>query len=193
VEPYVKVGSGGLITPETPAARKEVGFWTCPSFNNESVPMAPGDPEPPALPVGRKFASNSYAANAHLMPFWHRDFAAAGHFPGRPTPVAALQAPAQVALAVHGRGNINGVGGDDTGGCEGLEAYFPNTGNPVIGAAHNYCAARYKHSGGGPALLADGHVSWFRGPAESWRARSMTGLAFRKSLAPNASAWFRED
>jgi prepilin-type N-terminal cleavage/methylation domain-containing protein len=194
VEPYVKVGAAGYITPETPAARKHAQFWVCPSFGSENAPVGPGDTPPPPLPPGRYFPANSYVANANLMPFWHRDFANVGTFPGKPTPLAALEAPAQVVLTAHGRGSINGVGGDDWfSGCDGLEANYPNTGNPVIGNASQYCAARYQHSGGSLYLLADGHARWFRGPASSWKAPSTSGVAFRKSLAPAASAWFRED
>ena len=39
--------------------------------------------------------------------------------------------------------------------------------------------------------MADTHAKWFRGPA-SWRSPG-TAVAYRKSLAPNAQAWFRED
>jgi hypothetical protein len=39
--------------------------------------------------------------------------------------------------------------------------------------------------------MADGHAKWFRGPS-SWHQPG-TAVAFRKSLTPNAGAWFRED
>jgi prepilin-type N-terminal cleavage/methylation domain-containing protein/prepilin-type processing-associated H-X9-DG protein len=194
VEPYVKVGAGGYMTSDTPAARKYAQFWVCPTFGSENVPLGPGDAPPPQLPPGRVFPSNSYVANANLMPFWHRGFANVGSFPGKPSSTASINAAAEVVLAAHGRGSINGVGGDDWfSGCDGLEKNYPNTGNPVIGNASQFCGARYQHSGGSVYLLADGHAKWFRGPSTSWKAPSTTGVAYRKSLAPNAAAWFRED
>ncbi len=107
--------------------------------------------------------------------------------------LASMQAPAEVVMVAHGRGTRPAIAGDDWASqCTGDETGYPPTGNPAIGNASVYCAARYKHNGGSVYLLADGHVKWFRGP-DSWRARSMTGVAYRKSLAPAAAAWFRED
>ncbi|HTE21184.1 MAG TPA: H-X9-DG-CTERM domain-containing protein, partial [Armatimonadota bacterium] len=102
-----------------------------------------------------------------------------------------------VVLAGHGLGYIGGVGGDDWNGCSNLETGYPSgLGNGTtspLGAAAQYCAARYKHGGGVTYVLADGHVKWFRGPSRSWRDPSTSGVAWRKSLAPHAAAWFRED
>jgi prepilin-type processing-associated H-X9-DG protein len=131
------------------------------------------------------------------MPFYNRAFPEAGTFPNRPGSLASVSAPADVVLAAHGLGYINGVGGDDWNGCSSLETGYPSglgdgTTSP-LGAPAQYCAARYKHNGGSTYVLADGHVKWFRGPSQSWRQASLTGVAWRKSLAPNAAAWFRED
>jgi prepilin-type N-terminal cleavage/methylation domain-containing protein len=195
VEPYVKTGAGADPNATGNAfRRKQAAMWICPTFNNKSVPMAPGDPPPPTYEAFRVDPSRSYMHNANIMPFWHRDFADYGHFSGKPTSLAALDAPAQVVLASEGTGIINGTGGDDWfSGCMGYEVNYPPTNNPTIGKADAYCAARYKHSGGSIYGLGDGHVKWFKGPPNSWRARSTSGVAYRKSLAPNASAWFRED
>jgi prepilin-type N-terminal cleavage/methylation domain-containing protein/prepilin-type processing-associated H-X9-DG protein len=194
VEPYIKVGAGGVITSATPAGRKNPALWICPSLSNTQVPMAPGDPVPGPFPAGRYFPSFSYMANANLMPFWHRDFAALGHFPKKPAAQASVEAPAQVVLVTEGMGYNNGTGGDDwVSGCTTLEADFPNSGSPTLGQAALYCAGRYRHSGGAVYAIADGHAKWFKGPPNSWRARSMAGAAWKKSLAPNAAIWFRED
>ncbi len=194
IEPYIKSGAGGIITVNTVAGRKNAPLWVCPDFSNKSIPKAPGDPEPGPFPAGRYFPAFSYMANANIMPFYHSAFASFGHFPGKPTPLAKLEAPAQVVLATEGLGYINGTGGDDwTTGCNGLEADYPVSGSPTIGQAALYCAARYRHSGGAIYPLADGHAKWFKGPSNSWRAKSTSGVAWKKSLAPNASAWFRED
>jgi hypothetical protein len=79
------------------------------------------------------------------------------------------------------------TGGDDvTTGCLGPEADTVPAWNSGI-----YCAGRFQHHRGSVYLLADGHTKWFRGPA-SWRLPG-TQVAWRKSLSPNAIAWFRED
>jgi prepilin-type N-terminal cleavage/methylation domain-containing protein/prepilin-type processing-associated H-X9-DG protein len=194
VEPYIKVGAGGYISSATPAARKSAEFWRCPDIGNQNIPMAPGDPAPGPFPADQFFPEYSYMSNANFMPYFFSELSSFGWFPGQPSTLASMQAPAQVALIVEGLGYVNGTGGDDWfSGCTNLEAGFPNTGVPVLGPAAIYCAARFRHSGGAVYALADGHAKWFRGPANSWRAPSVTGVAYRKSLAPNAAAWFRED
>ena len=80
------------------------------------------------------------------------------------------------------------TGGDDyTSGCEGYEADMGTHQKSV-----DYCAGRYRHNGGSVYLLVDGHAKWFKSP-NSWRRPSLQGVAWRKSVAPNAAAWFRED
>ncbi len=193
VEPYVKSGTGGVISPTAGGAgRKQAPFYRCPSFANPSIPSRPGDPAPPALAAGILDPAMSYAANGNVMPMMHRAFPGL-FFPGRITPLASLQEPASLVLAAHGRGTRPAIGGDDTvSRCTGDEAGYPSTGNPAISSASVYCTARFMHAGGSNTLLADGHVKWFRGP-DSWAARSTAGVAYRKSLAPQAQAWFRED
>lgn len=180
IEPYIKSGirrdSTGAFTPTT--------FYTCPSYDNSAVPMAPGDPPPPAkaTPV------RSYGVNSNLMPFMQSGWSS-NWFPGKFTTLAGIDRSAQVVLLTHQTGGRVGVSGDDwTNGCTGNEE------NSAPGWLSSfYCAARFQHSGGSVYLLADGHAKWFRGPGNSWRARSTTGVAYRRSLAPNAAAWFRED
>lgn len=192
VEPYVKSGTGGTFTLSAgPAGRKYAQFWVCPSFRNQSIPSQPGDPAPVSFPTDRLDPGMSYAANGNIIPMFHVRFPMP--FPGVITSLAALQAPASVVLAAPARGVRPAVAGDDWfSGCVNDETGYPPTGNPAIGNASVYCAARYRHNGGAVYLLADGHVKWFKGPG-SWRARSTSAVAYRKSLAPNAAAWFRED
>lgn len=191
VEPYVKGGAGGVMTPATAAGRKGAAFWICPEIDNRSVPRRPGDPDP-ALSTAFYFPAMSYLANANFMPFWHR--LAGYHFPGKPSSLAVLNAPAQVVLIAEGMGYIPGTGGDDCDSeCTGYESGFPPFNHPVIGRAVNYCAARYRHGGGSVYGLADGHAKWFRGPGDSWTTTSTSGVAWRRSHFPDASVWFRED
>jgi prepilin-type N-terminal cleavage/methylation domain-containing protein/prepilin-type processing-associated H-X9-DG protein len=193
VEPYVKSGTAGTFTQAAgPAGRKYAQFWACPSFNYSSIPRQPADPEPAAFPAAQLDPGMGYAANGNIMPMFHVRFP--NPFPGRITSLAALQSPASVVLVAPARGTRPAIAGDDWfSDCVNDEVGYPPTGNPAIGSASVYCAARYRHSGGALFALADGHVKWFAGPASSWRARSTSGVAYRKSLAPNAAAWFRED
>ncbi|HLK57564.1 MAG TPA: DUF1559 domain-containing protein [Chthonomonadaceae bacterium] len=189
VEPYVKAGAGQDLSQNFVGGGgiKQAAFWICPSFVNNQVPVGAGSPPMPPNPPNRgPDPARSYAANGWLMPqsgsainvVWYPN-------PSGPQGLPSLNAPASVVLLAHGRGSSTIVGGDDTN-CLGTETGFP------AGAFNNYCGARFRHTGGTPYLLADGHVKWYRGP-NSWELESFTGVAFRKSLAPNASAWFRED
>ena len=194
VEPYARTGTKGMIVNGVAAQRNNAPFWICPSVGNTGVPMQPGDPAPGPFPAQSYSPATSYIANANLMPFWHRNFASFGTFPGRPTSLASLEAPASVVLACEGMGYINALGGDDwTTGCTGRESGYPPITGAVNGMSAIYCGARYRHSGGSIYLLADGHVKWFRGPGNSWRTRATTGVAWSRVLAPNATAWFKEN
>jgi prepilin-type N-terminal cleavage/methylation domain-containing protein/prepilin-type processing-associated H-X9-DG protein len=193
-EPYIKVGSGAVVTPGAPASRKEVTFWTCPSIGNTSVPKVAGDPDPGPFPPQFYSRSLSYINNSNVMPTLHRNNLARGWFPGVPSSLAMIDAPAQFVFVTEGFGSIGNTGGDDwTSNCTNREDGYPDLGGPILGRADNYCAGRYRHSGGSVYALADGHAKWFKGPGPSWRSRSTSNVAWRKSLAPNAQAWFRED
>lgn len=194
VEPYIKVGAGSDFRPDSPAARKEVEFWICPSIANTAIPKAPGDGDPGPFAATFYSRALSYINNANYMPTMHQLALARGWFPGNPTSVATIQSPAQVVLVAEGWGYIGNTAGDDwDSNCTGYETDYPVLTGRIIGRADNYCAGRYRHTGGSVYAMADGHAKWFPGPKSSWKARSTTGVAFRKSLAPNAVAWFRED
>ncbi len=187
VEPYVKVGAQGFGFAGSPVKT----FYTCPSFPNTSVPARAGDPAPPSFTAAQITPAMSYAANGNIMPMGNRSFPGFW-FPGLITILAQLGAPANVVLATHAMGTRPAVAGDDTTtGCTGNESGTPPGAPAPQGGAGVYCAARYKHNGGSVYLLADGHAKWFRGP-DSWRDRG-SAVAYRKSLSPNAQAWFRED
>jgi prepilin-type N-terminal cleavage/methylation domain-containing protein/prepilin-type processing-associated H-X9-DG protein len=181
-EPYVKTG-----TDRNPdGTRKPVTFYLCPSYDNRSVPMLPGDPPPPVFPNTVLDPGKVYVPNGNLMPAYSSGFGS--WFPARQLmTLSSVGQTAQVVLVAHGTGGRAMTGGDDwTRGCIGGES-----GCPAAWDSSYYCAGRFQHSGGSVYLLADGHAKWFRGPA-SWRAPGTT-VAWRKSLTPTASAWFRED
>jgi prepilin-type N-terminal cleavage/methylation domain-containing protein len=193
VEPYVKSGTKGTFTPVAgPAGRTFAAFWVCPTFSNKAIPSQPGDPAPTAFPAAQLDPGMSYVANGNFMPMFLGN--STTPIIGSISSLATLDAPASVVLAAHGIGVRPAVAGDDWfSGCTNAEAGFAPIPNKAITGADANCAARYRHSGGSVYILGDGHSKWFRSPDQSWTARSTSGVAFRKSLAPNASAWFRED
>ncbi|MFN3648244.1 MAG: DUF1559 domain-containing protein [Armatimonadota bacterium] len=194
VEPYARAGARAVIQNGVNAQRANAPFWICPSVENRSVPLLPGEPAPGPFPAQNFSPAMSYMANGNLIPMWHRGFASFGHFPGKPSSLATINAPAEVVLAAEGMGWINVTGGDDwTTDCSRLESGYPPITGPTNGQAANYCGARYRHSGGANYLLADGHVKWFKGPGSSWRTRSTSGVAWSRTLAPAARAWFKEN
>src|SRR5437870_6729880 len=133
VDPYVKSGVGPNGTTQKP-------FWLCPSFSNKSYPLLPGDPDPPP-PTATPDISRSYGSNGNLMPTYT---GALGWFPGKISQLASINAPAQVVLVTHTVGARTMTGGDDwTSGCTGYEY---NCGNHQI--ASDYCAGRFRHTGG---------------------------------------------
>jgi prepilin-type N-terminal cleavage/methylation domain-containing protein/prepilin-type processing-associated H-X9-DG protein len=193
VEPYVKVGAKGEFNPVAgPAGRKYAPFWVCPDFHAKTYPSRPGDPAPYPYPEAQLDPSMGYAANGNVMPMYRTP--SPTPFPGRITSLAGIEAPAQFVMVTHALGVRPAVAGDDwNSACVNGETGFPPVPNAAITNASAYCAARYRHSGGSIYALTDGHAKWFKGPPDSWRDPSSSGIAWRKSLAPNASAWFRED
>lgn len=189
VEPYVKVGATQFGF--APGTRRT--FYVCPSFDNNAVPMQPGDPAVPTFPPAQITPAMSYAANGWLMPMANKNLGANPWFPGGkpPAALANINAPASVVLAGHALGTRPSIAGDDvTTGCMGNEETASGV-PPMMGSSAVYCAARFKHNGGAVYLMADNHAKWFRGPA-SWRAPG-TQIAYRRSLNPTAYAVFRED
>lgn len=203
VEPYVKSGAGS--TNVNIVGRVDAPFWICPSItpNAGNLPIAAGDPQPFASsgvsPISNFYSKAfSYMNNSNLMPTSHRSLptiGVGGWFPLGVQGQASVDSPANRVLACEGMGYVGNTGGDDwTTNCTGIETGFlPGIAGRLIGRADNYCGARYRHSGGSVSVLADGHAKWFKGPGSSWRARGTQGVAWRKSLAPSAQAWFRED
>ena len=193
IEPYVKSGVSG--TGVNVVQRANAPFWICPSTGTNPTNL-PADPL--AFPVADyqpNFFSKafSYINNSNLMPTMHRAALPLGWFPLGIQSMASVDSAASRVLAVEGSGYVGNTGGDDTNNCTGTETGFPTLPGRLLGRRENYAAARYRHSGGSNVVLADGHAKWFKGPGASWRAAATTNVAWRKSLSPNAVAWFRED
>jgi prepilin-type N-terminal cleavage/methylation domain-containing protein/prepilin-type processing-associated H-X9-DG protein len=195
LEPYIKIGAGA--TNVNIVGRRDVGLWTCPSIGTapSNLPSAAGDAPFPSGDFTSNFYSKafSYVNNSNLMPTMHRSALGLGWFPLGIQSLASVEAPANRVLAAEGQGYVGNTGGDDTNGCVGTETGFPTLPGRLLGRRENYCAARYRHSSGSSYVFADGHAKWFRAPGASWRQSSASGVAWRKSLTPNATAWFRED
>ena len=196
-DPYMKAGAGATGT--NIVGRKDAGLWTCPSIgtNPQNLPFAAGDPAPFQRFTGDKnlffSKSFSYTNNSNLMPTNHRSAPTLGWFPRGIQTLAGVENAAGVVLAMEGAGFVGNSGGDDvTTACAAVESGFPTLPGRLLGWADNYCAARFRHNGGSVYVLADGHAKWFKGPNTSWRAPGTT-VAWRRSLAPNAVAVFRED
>lgn len=198
-EPYIKSGAGA--TNVNVVGRVDAPFWICPSIGTaaQNLPMATGDQQPFATsgvsPINNFYSKAfSYMNNSNLMPTSHRAAPALGWFPMGVQGLASVDAPAQRVLACEGMGYVGNTGGDDwTTQCVNVETGFPSIAGRLIGHPDNYCGARYRHNGGSVYVLADGHAKWYKGPSTSWRAAGTQGVAWRKSLVPNAQAWFRED
>jgi len=201
IDPYIKVGAQVLAAPPANGfPRTQPGFWICPDFKNRTVPMASGDPSPFVDADTSYDPSRSYAANNNLMPYYNRSNPAPYNtfpevtYPGSTHSLAEMNAPAQLVLIAHTLSS-SAVGGDDWfSGCatDGFDTNMPPGSTVGKGNPGRYCAARYRHNGGSIYALADGHAKWFKGPGNSWRTPSTSGVAYLKTLAPNASAWFRE-
>ncbi len=190
-EPYVKVGAAGFGYAGSPQRT----FYICPNFDSNEIPVRAGAPPVPVFPAANVTRAMSYSGNGWIMPMANRALLPnSPWFPGGQPPkgLPSISAPASVVLVTHGLGTRPALAGDDvSSGCTGNEQGVVGV-PPIMGSAAVYCAARYKHAQGAVYLMVDGHAKWFKGPA-SWNDRSLIGVAYRRSLAPNAQAWFRED
>jgi prepilin-type N-terminal cleavage/methylation domain-containing protein/prepilin-type processing-associated H-X9-DG protein len=178
VDPYVKANFPNNIS-NTNNLRASVFF--CPDYEVGATRRS-----------NRFRPSNSYTANEDLMPTHASNIPVAGHGPVRS--LASIQSPANVVLLAPGNGVCSWTEGDD----RNIIGPLPSTGDlgPGTGLTATcnagYVQARIRHSDGADFLLGDGHVKWFRAPNPNIR-QSTSGVVWRRSLSPNAAAWFRED
>lgn len=190
VEPYIKGGyTRTAASASGSTAGKTLSIYVCPSYDKPS----------------RAFGLNpswSYVINSNLVPPRAQNPGGADVPPDwsnqAPSSLASVDAPAQVVLTAEGAGGRVYTPGNDTG----VYPYYPQY---VAGkdTSLTYVYARNRHSGGATYLLADGHAKWFRAPDPSFTpaasylndvpVQSNSGVAYKKSLSPNAAAWFRED
>jgi prepilin-type N-terminal cleavage/methylation domain-containing protein/prepilin-type processing-associated H-X9-DG protein len=184
VEPYIK---GGYTRP-TANLRKSI--YVCPDY--------PG--------TTRAFGTSpnySYVINSNLAPPRAQNPDSPDIPPDwmnqSPSTLASVTAPAQVVLTSEGAGQRVYSPGNDTGDYPYYPAYAAGKDTSLT-----YVYARVRHNGGADYLLADGHAKWFRAPNPSFIStddnylndvpvQSNRGVAYKRSLSPDAAAWFRED
>lgn len=190
VEPYVKGGYTRTRASSTAAgAGQKISVYYCPSYDKPA----------------RAFNMNpswSYVINSNLAPPRAQNPASPDIPPAwNDQPVstwASINSPAQVVLVAEGSGGRVYTPGNDTGDYPFYPAF--GTGKDT---SLTYVYARERHGGGANYLLADGHAKWFRAPQPNYLPGATyiedspqpatSGVAYRKSLSPNAAAWFRED
>jgi len=190
VEPYIKGGyTRTAAVAVGSAAGKKLSIYVCPSYDKPK----------------RAFGLNpswSYVINSNLAPPRAQN-------PSRPdipdewlnqppSSLASVNAPANTVLVAEGTGGRVYTPGNDTG----VYRFYPAWG---VGkdTSLTWVYARNRHSGGSNYLLADGHAKWYKAPdpgfipgatpIEDTPIQSNIGVAYQKSLSPNANAWFRED
>lgn len=191
VEPYIKGGyTRTAASANGTVAGGKLSIYVCPSY--------PGST--------RAFGLNpswSYVINSNLAPPRAQVPTAPDIPPAwteqAPSTLGSVNAPAQVVLTAEGVGGRVYSPGNDTGDYPDYPAYSAGKDTSLT-----YVYARNRHSGGAAYLLSDGHVKWFRAPSTNYTSvdgnylndipvQSNSGVAYRKSLSPDASAWFRED
>jgi prepilin-type processing-associated H-X9-DG protein len=173
IDPYVKANFPQTVNN---SVGKSLSIYVCPNFTNTA-----------ARP------SSSYNTNRAYFGAMDTNLAAANRRPA--ASLAALVTPAQdVFLA------------ESTGGCvwtEGADdpASYNALGSTLKSCTRNYIEARGRHSDGANYVLGDGHAKWFKAPGVNYTGsgstlipiRSDRGVAYRRSISPEAAAWFRED
>jgi prepilin-type N-terminal cleavage/methylation domain-containing protein/prepilin-type processing-associated H-X9-DG protein len=196
VEPYIKGGYTRTAASSVTAGDGSVtqgqslSIYVCPDYERGSF---------------RAFGVNpswSYVINSNLAPPRAQNPSTPDIPPAweqqPPSTLADVQAPANVVLVAEGSGGRVYTPGNDTGAYPGYPGY-----NAAKDTSLTYVYARDRHSGGANYLLADGHAKWFKAPngnytrgasyLEDTPVQSDGNVAYRKSLAPRAAAWFRED
>jgi prepilin-type N-terminal cleavage/methylation domain-containing protein/prepilin-type processing-associated H-X9-DG protein len=191
VEPYIKGGyTRTAASASGTTAGQALSIYVCPDYDKGY----------------RAFGLNpswSYVINSNLAPPRAQNPATPDIPPAwavqDPSGLGDVKAPAQVVLVAEGAGGRVYSPGNDTGTYPDFPAY-----TAAKDTSLTYAYARDRHAGGANYLLGDGHAKWFKAPAPSYTtssaiylddvpAQSKAGVAYRKSLAPNATAWFRED
>jgi prepilin-type N-terminal cleavage/methylation domain-containing protein/prepilin-type processing-associated H-X9-DG protein len=162
VDPYVKASFPQDVAN---SANRLISIYVCPDWQKT------GDRSAVARP------SSTYAANDFVMASNDVNYAGAW----RPVQtLSKIEFPAQTVLLAPSRGNSVWTEGDDRPGVEKL-----NRGSANLG----YVVTRIRHNNGANYLLVDGHVKWFKAP-DPYNVESRSGVVRRRSVYPNAQAWF---
>lgn len=175
VDPYVRANFPVKIVD---SAGKSLSIYYCPDFTDTSASARP---------------SSSYNTNRTFFGSLDTNLSAANRGPA--ASLAALTIPGQdVFLAESNGGCVWTEGADDP-------ASYAALGGTLKSCTNSYLIGRTRHGGGANYLLGDGHVKWYKAPSPSYTlsgstytpVRSDLGVAYRRSISPNAGAWFRED
>lgn len=180
IDPYIKANFPDQVGAAAGAA---LSIYACPDFDSKFADSRP---------------SSSYATNRAY--FGTLETLVAEQYRITASPLANLQSPAQDIFLVEGGDPIGGAQCTWTEGADD-PATFASYGSRMKGCVNRYLVGRARHSSGSNYLLGDGHVKWFKAPSPSYKLtsgnytpiRSDIGAAYRKSISPNASVWFRED
>jgi len=203
VEPYVKSGIGSNFNTVGANAADSTSVWFCPDFavsNSTTIWPAAQTATP-----DRSYAMNiaicgngpTTATNANLS--W------APVASGNPVNLARIDYPSQNVLVFEFRGTNVYADGNDTNDFS-TNNYTSNSAGTNIQSSDDgdYVLGRARHSGGSNYLMVDGHVKWFGAPSQNYSTTlvsagkpepntSQSGVVYRFSEYPNATAFFRED
>lgn len=181
VDPYVKAS---MPTSMAQLGQARLSIFVCPEYERSAWSATLNSP------------TRSYIANRMIFGGYDRNLPAAMW--EAPKAMAAMQAAAQVVMLAEAAGGcVWAQGVDDIAILSGQHATFQ-------ACNRYYIYGRDRHSAGSSYTLGDGHAKWFRAPnpnfvqgpggiQDTTPTVSHAGVAFQKSVSPNASAWFWEN
>ncbi|MBC8101360.1 MAG: DUF1559 domain-containing protein [Cytophagales bacterium] len=199
VEPYIKGGytragaTPSSVTAGDTSEGKSISIYFCPEYEKSLTTGISNVP------------SWSYIINSNLAPPQAQSLTTPdipAYWIGvPPSTLADIQSSAQVVLVAEGAGSRVYTPGNDTGPWPEYTSF-----SAAKDTSLTYVYARSRHNGGANYLLSDGHAKWFKAPEpnlttgtkgrfniEDQPAPNTRGVAYRRSVSPNAAAWFRED
>lgn len=181
VDPYVKAS---MPVSMAQVGNRKLSIYVCPEYERSAWAGTINSP------------TRSYVANRMIFGGYDRNLPPDLWEP--PKPIAAMQAPAQVVMLAEAAGGcVWGQGVDDPAILNSQHATFKVCNLYIV-------YGRDRHSGGASYALGDGHAKWFRAPdpnfiqgsggiSDATPTISHSGVAFQRSVSPNAAAWYWEN